>query len=398
MIGSPSWAGLARLARSRAIARPLGLAASASLLFAFALAGNTVLPQAASHDRVRVYAGAAASGEPVPVPIPAQVSAEPIPVFLMRDDRSFVRHAVATAGADGVVRIEFFRSTAAQAAGATEALLFETGPGVLWLASPDESRAELRGRIGELQDQAGQSFEAVITSEVFTREYRPRLRAVLGGAVTAAWDDARSQIAFRDLLARSEPIVRDAMRTEIGEALRPRFEQALWDMARANWSNVLGTLVGYRLDYTPLNEAVAASLRDPALRRSLLELGDGLLGTVEAQRFFERLVIETVDALVRDPKAMAVAGDLMQDPRLHAELQPLSTALVDLLGALPRHLAGLGNESDLNPLAAQIFKSLTLKRSGRLIMFMTPEHRDRILRLDPDAAIVLKALDVRGAA
>ncbi|HEV7369761.1 hypothetical protein, partial [Arenibaculum sp.] len=317
---------------------------------------------------------------------------------LMRDDRSFVRHAVAEAGDDGVVRIEFFRSTAAQAAGATEALLLEAGPGVLWLVTSDESRAELRTRIGDLQDEAGRSFEAVITSEIFTREYRPRLRAVLGDAVAAAWDDARSQIAFRDLLARSEPIVRDAVRAEIGDALRPRFEQALWDMARANWSNVFGALVGYRLDYTPFGEAVAASLRDPALRRSLMGLGDELLGTVEAQRFFERLVIGTVDALVRDPQATAVVGDLMQDPRLHAELQPLSAAVMDLLSALPRHLAGLGNESDLNPLAAQIFKSMMLKRRGRLILFVTPEDRDRILRLDPEAAIVLKALDVRGAA
>ena len=130
-------------------------------------------------------------------------------------------------------------------------------------------------------------------------------------------------------------------------------------------------------------------LRDPRLRDSLLKLGNEVLDTREARILAERLAIGIIDALLRDHRVPDVAARLFWDPRFRAEVQPLYAALVALAGAVPRHLGGLGAENSLNPLAAHVFKAMTLSGATSIIVYVTPDRRDRIERADPDAAVRL---------
>ncbi|WP_207461209.1 hypothetical protein [Azospirillum sp. SYSU D00513] len=369
---------LMMLARNGHLGRLLECAASAGFAALILAAGLSVLPRTEGDEEVRYYRTPAAADEP-------------IPVFAMRPDRSVVRNAIATPGPDGVLRMTFFDGDAAGGFGATEPLLFDAGLTVLWMTASEESQDELRARFGALQDQGARSLEQVVTSRVFTEEYRPRLRAILTGAITTAWEAPLTQSALRALMERASPMVGQAVRTDIGDVLRPRFQQALWDMAAANWTNV-GVLVGYDLDYMPLNEAVAATMRDPKLQESFGKLGAALLETPEARRLCERVVIATASALARDARLPGLAEEMVHDVRLHEQIHPASDVLMDVVRALPKHLGGLGSESNLNPLAAQVFKALALNRSGKVILFVSPQDRARILKLDPEAAVPLHAL------
>jgi hypothetical protein len=57
---------------------------------------------------------------------------------------------------------------------------------------------------------------------------------------------------------------------------------------------------------------------------------------------------------------------------------------------VPRHLGGLGEQNDLNPLAAHVFKSMTLNAQVGFVMFVTPATRARIRQIDLDAAVPLR--------
>ena len=124
-----------------------------------------------------------------------------MPVFVMRHDQSAIRNGVARVEPAGIVRVEFYQERSPEMATATEALLFQPGFAALWAAASDASQKELLQRAQAVQGQVGQTLERVIGSDAFNREYRPILRAILTDAVTAAWDDARSKVAF-DFAAR----------------------------------------------------------------------------------------------------------------------------------------------------------------------------------------------------
>jgi len=358
-----------------------GLVVSLLIVVGFVAAGWRVMPHGGPAGGVRYYA--APTGR-------LQLSATgTMPVFVMRRDQSAIRHGVASLEPGGAIRIEFYEEDLPELATASEALLLQPGFAALWAAASDGSQKELLKRAQAVQGQVGRTLEQVIGSDVFNREYRPVLRAILADAVTAAWDDDRSKAAFAGLLETADPLLRDMLRDEAGRILQSRLEHAFWEFIKTNWASPIYIITGDQIDYSPLSEAIQGVLRDPRLRDSLLQLGNRLLDTREAQLLSERLAIGIVDALLRDHRVPDIAAKMFWDARFRREVQPLYDALVALAGALPRHLGGLGNENTLNPLAAHVFKAMTLNGATSLIVFVTPDRRDRIERADPDAAIRL---------
>ena len=61
---------------------------------------------------------------------------------------------------------------------------------------------------------------------------------------------------------------------------------------------------------------------------------------------------------MRDQRVPKIVNQMFWDPQLREMVDPLMEAFTSLIGALPRHLGGLGSESSLNPLAAHIFKAM----------------------------------------
>lgn len=363
-----------------------GVVVSAAIIAGFVGAAWRVLPHAPSDDRVLFFR------EPQPASIAYTGT---VPVFVMKPDHSVVRHGTAEMGPGGRIRVDLFPSTINEYGNATEAILADPSLGILWAAATDTSQAELRRRITLVQDMAAQTIERVITSDVFTNDYRPVLRAMLTDAISSAWRDPRTQAAVQGLLANAAPALQRALNGEVREILVSRLSGAIWQMVRANWANAIGVPFGYDLDYEPAIRAMTETLADPRLQQVLLGFGRAQLETREARQLAERLVIGTVDALMRDRRVPATVSQMFWDVRLRAMLRPFTNSLFALASALPQHLGGLGSESTLNPLAAHVFKAFAVASRTPLILLVTPKDMERLRTMESDTAVMLEPIAVR---
>lgn len=320
-----------------------------------------------------------------------------MPVFVMRPDRSVVRHGVARPTSSGLLRIDFYETPLPAFERTTEALLVEPGLSVLWVTATPENRHRLRQRIGRLQDQVGLTIERVVRSEAFARTYKPRLREILSEAIVRAWREPRSQAIVERLMKRAVPAVREAMAGEAGEVLRGHLNRAIWGMLKANWSRAFDAVLGGKLDYSPINEAIVETWRDPRLRAVVRDLGTRLLEMPESRQLSERLAVSLADTLVRDARLAEVIADMTSDQRLIEEVRPLSQAFYDVAGAVPANLAGLGGQSDISPLAAHVFKSLGPAARTDLVLFVTPTHEARFAEEAADSYRALRRVHPRKA-
>src|SRR5262249_3495116 len=309
-----------------------------------------------------------------------------IPVFVMRPDHSVIRHGTAILEADGRLSVNFFSSTAGLQRQATEGLLFAPTIAVLWAVASETARGELKQRFTDVQKQATSTVEKLITSDVFTNVYRPALRAILTDAVAHAWEDTKARSAFSELLSSSDAAFRAKLSQGLETIVIARIRDAVWDMLETNWLNAFGVPLGYDLDYTPVTRALATTLLDPRLQQTLMEFGSERLGTDEARRLAERIVIGAAEKLMSDQRIPDVVTAMFWDPRLRELVRPFTDATVALGAALPRDLGGLGATAALNPLAGHVFKAVLLGQHTPLILFVTPEERARIERLAPNAA------------
>jgi hypothetical protein len=236
----------------------------------------------------------------------------------------------------------------------------------------------------------------VITSDVFTNSYRPVLRASLTEVVSRAWEDPETQAAMEELLVSSDAEFKRVLQGDLKAIVVGRINDAVWQMLEANWLNAFGMPFGYGLDYTPVLEAVTATLVDARVQKSFMAFGSERLGTEEARRLAERIAVGVADALMRDQRVPKIVNQMFWDPQLRTLLDPFMEAVTSLIGALPRNLGGLGSESSLNPLAAHVFKAMALGERTPLVLLVTPEDRDRIERLESDAATLLKPVATAG--
>ncbi|MFO1057391.1 MAG: hypothetical protein U1E53_10545 [Dongiaceae bacterium] len=352
------------------------------LLCAFVGAGWTVFPIAHGRGELRHFAAPGVAYRPDPDGT--------LPVFVLRPDGTTVRNGVARADPQGGLAVELYRHPGPEVAGASEALLFDPGVGVLWAAAPEAAHRKLIDELRAVQDEVGHTLERVMGDDVFVHDYRPAMRAILADALSQAWNDPRTRAAFDDLLDAADPVLRDLLHQEAGAVLQHRLETAFWEFLKANWTGPVDILIGNGLDYAPLHEAIAGIMRDQQLQDSLLRSVNRLIDTPQAQLLAERMAIGTIDALLRDRRIPDLASRLYLDVRLQAAVQPLSERLVDLGAALPRYLGGLGSERSLNPLAAHVFKALTLNAPTSLILLVTPAERAQIAAADPEAGVALR--------
>lgn len=368
--------------RGNGLARIAGAGISFLLIMIITYAGWTVIPQAVAIDSGEVYQEVGREGADAP---------RIIPVFVMRPDHTVIRHGAAIIEANGRLSINFFKSTASLQRQASEGLLFAPTIAVLWAVASESARGELKQRFEDVQTQATTAVERLITSDVFTNVYRPALRAILTDAVAHAWEDVKTRSAFSELLARSDTAFREKLSNGLETIVIGRIRDAVWDMLETNWLNAFGVPLGYDLDYTPVTRAVATTLMDPRLQQTLMEFGTERLGTDEARRLAERIVIGAVEKLTGDQRIPDVVTSMLWDPRLRDLVRPFTDAMVALGAALPRDLGGLGSTATLNPLAGHVFKAVLLGQHTPLILFVTPEERARIERLAPNAAKRLNA-------
>lgn len=369
-----------RLANAR-VSRLVGGLATAGLIAVLVVVWRDVAPRASAGGEVRFYS--------VDGRTPGSDGAE-LPVFVMRDGRGAIRHGVARVLADQRLRIEFYESPLPGFAAATEPLLFEPTLTAMWVAASDDSRQELMSHLGGAQDEVARTIERIVGSDVFATDYRPVLRAILGDALGTAWADDKARVALDRLLAVGSRIAQHELQGKLTALLERRVETAIWTFLAENWVYLPATPFGVELDFAPVQAVIKDAFADPELRSLLAAFGGRMLEVDETRLLAERLTIGAVDVLLRDPRLPKVAARMFADPQLRQQVKPLADALMALAAAVPRHLGGLGAENDLNPLAAHVFKAMTLNAPVGFVMFVTPATRARIQQVDREAAVPLR--------
>jgi hypothetical protein len=364
--------------------RAAGVIAALILVFAFVRAGLSIVPHVDSDAEIRRYAIPAGAD----MPLPGQV----LPVFVMRDVGGPIRHGTATLDPDGALRATFFTTPVAEAAQSTAALLFDPTLMAMWAVAPEGSREELRVRFVAVQDEVMQTLERVVGSDAFVNEYRPMLREILSDALETAWGDPRTREAFDRLAAITARLARYDLRASLEAIVMAQIQNAVWSFVETNWSWLATAPFGGELDYTPLAQAVQDTISDPRVRDTLSDFAQRTLALDETRQLAERVAIVAVDTLMRDPRVAEIGAAMYNDPRLRADVQPLTSSILAMLAAIPRHLGGLGNENDLNPLAAHVFKAMTLNERVGFVMFVTPERYREIRGIAPDVAVALTEL------
>ena len=378
---------LPRFLFTRPFGRGIGLVVSCALVAGFVHTGNVVLPRANGPEPVAYVS-----------PVPLSFKRSSLPVFVMQADRSVVRHGTAELAPGDQVLVTRFESARASQPMALEPLLFESGLPVLWAAIPPASQDELNRRIALVQEEGARAVRRVITSQAFVETYRPRLSAMLAQSLSATWEAPRTQVVFQEFLTDSDPVLRAFIAEDIKDILLDRLSATLWEMARTNWANALGLPLGYEIDYTPVIEAVTGILRDPGIRRTLLEFGSDRLASPELRQFVEHMAVSMTDGMLKDPGFPALMAEMVGDTRLRDMLRPFGDAAASLAGSLPRLLGGLGGESSLNPLAAHVFRAFALGVESPLVLYVTPEDRRRIAQFEDQAGILLEPVAGRDPA
>ncbi|WP_029007614.1 hypothetical protein [Azospirillum halopraeferens] len=369
---------LNRLARSRALA----YGASAALLVAFGAAGASVFPFATGMpENTGVYRP--------PQPVTGLLPDKGIPVYDLLGEVRTRRSGIASMDEGGYIRVARYDRTETPA-DRPEPVLLAANVRTLWVLATDADRAELRETAAEFVAAARVAIEGALASPVFAREYKPVLEDSVARAFSEAWNAPATRDAAAAVLRIGQPMFRGVVADDLRPALLERLTPAIWEAARGSAANLLEVFSrGFTLDLVPLEEAVAGALADERVRKGATDAVAALAATPQARHLAEVMATELVHRLRTDDLFTTTLGNLFGDSRFSAYLAPVGPPALQLARAAPRTLARLEEKADLNSLAADIFKSQARGLSGYVIIYMTPEQRDRIAAIDPLAPVTL---------
>ena len=311
----------------------------------------------------------------------AEPRGEAVPVFIMRQDRSTLRAGLAHPQADGRIDVMLFDPGDPTLIQGSEALLFNADLRVLWLLASDAERAELWRGLDALGRGLRDAVDAVMRSPEFD-EYRTVLKDIGRETIEAAWRDPGTKTAYDELVRSADPVLREAVGRDLKAIVLKRAEPMLWDMLSANVGTLLNVFHTQQWDFAPLEGALEAIQRDVRERGLVEKTAQRILDSWQAKAFLQTFAGNVVDAVGRDPRLKEVLGRLFTDARLGPYMAPLSRPAGELARMTPSVLFGVHPHSDLNAIAAYIFRGFITGRPGQLIIMMSAQHREQMLRLD----------------
>ena len=352
--------------------RPAAMAASVGLAILFLSAGWTALPtrNAPSTLAYRLPDGDPAAGD------------EGMPVFVLRPDHSTLRAGVARMQTGGRIDVTLYDPSDPELTQESEGLLFNADLRVMWLLATDEERAALRRGIEKLGVGLRDAIDAVLRSPEFNDEYRSVLKDVGRQAIDTAWHHPGTKAAYDELVRSAEPVLREAIGRDLRGIVMKRAEPMVWDMLSANVGSVLKLFQDQPWNLTPVEQALEGIQRDVREQGLVEKTTQRILDSWQAKAFMQTFANNAMDAAVRDPRMRDAVHRLLTDQRLGAYLTPASQPANELARLAPQILFGVHPQSDLNALAAYIFRGFITGRPGQLVILTSPRQRDQILALD----------------
>ncbi|AWK85720.1 hypothetical protein [Azospirillum thermophilum] len=362
----------------------LSAAASAGLLALFAAAGMAALPL-----RTATATWSFSPAVPMDRTLEPTVAGSGIPVLTLRPDRTTIRSGYARQEDDGRIRVTLYDPSDPLLARASEAVLFFADIRTLWMLATEAERSELRQGFDRLGAAMRQSADAILRSPEFTREYRPALQESARDAFDKAWRAPATRAAYDEMMRAAEPIVRDTAMREIRPLVMRRLDGLIWEILQANVGAVLDVFNARPWNTAPLEQALEAAMRDVREFGVLERMAGAIVETRQTKLFLQTFANGMMDALAADPRVEATVMRLVTDPRMGVHLAPVGQPVGELSRMAPRILFGVRADADLNALAAYAFHGFINGRTGPVVILMSPQQRDEMLRLDPRAPKLL---------
>lgn len=298
------------------------------------------------------------------------------------------RSGAATVRPDGALNLTRYDGHSAPK-GKEEAVLMPANVRALWVLATDQDRDALHRALNDFAVALGDAARQALTSPEFEGEYRPALAAAVRRAGTAAWSSKPVQDALDDLIKVSRPAFNRLSADTLRPVMMERLQPAVWATVKDNTARLLDVFNGFQFDFGQMERAATAALSDPRVMRAAEEAAGVVAGTPQMRTLMERYAAETAYKLSKDRDLSALLGRMMSDGRLADYLTPLGDPALALARVAPRSLAQLDEHSDLNSMAADIFKGQARGQSGHLVVFMSPAERRRLQTIDPSAAVLL---------
>lgn len=312
-----------------------------------------------------------------------------LPVLTLRADRTTIRSGYAQRDADGRIRVTLYDPYEPLLAEASEGVLFSADLRALWMLATDEERTRLRGGFTALAQSLRQSADAILHSPEFNADYRPVLQEAARNAIEAAWKSPVTRAAYDEMMRGAEPVLRDTATREIRPILLRRVDGLIWDIVQANIGTVLDVFNSRPWNTGPLEQALEAALRDIRDQGVMERMIGTIFETRQTKAFLQAFAGSTMDMLAADRRVEETLVRLVTDPRMAAYLTPMAQPANALSLMTPRILFGVRDGSDLNAMAAYTFNGLIAGRPGPVMILMSPQQRDEMLRLDNRAPKLL---------
>ncbi|PWC31251.1 hypothetical protein [Azospirillum sp. TSO35-2] len=307
---------------------------------------------------------------------------EPVPVFLMRSDRSTLRAGTAHGRPDGKIGVTLFDPADPRLIQSSEAVLLNADIRVLWLLASDEERAELWRGVQAVGRGLREAIDTVLASPEFVNDYRNDLTDIGRQAIEDAWRAPETRAAYDEFLRSAEPMLHDLIGRDLKGIVLKRVEPMIWDLIGANMGAMVDVFRSKPWDLSPIDQTIESIQREVRDRGVLEKTAQRLFESWQAKAFLQTFAGAVMDAVARDTRVRDVLGRLVTDPRLSASLTPLAKPVGELGRLAPNVLFGVHPHADLNAIAAYTFRGLLTGEGGQLIILMSAQQREAMLRLD----------------
>ena len=252
----------------------------------------------------------------------------------------------------------------------------------LWALQSDAGKAEITGRLAGLGTLLGTSLKAVLGSDAWTKDYRPRFRQIMSQAGSTALDDSAVGAVMPGALGvlgeqfevddTGQDFASEYMRIFAGYAAKEIFELAK-QLALAIFKQNLKPE-----DLERLESPFVLTFKDPEIQASLKRRLRRFTETEEAMDLAGAFAFAYVSALYREQNEHGTLSslglELFSDPRFEAELAGAEVEAMSALRDIARKLLTVDDGEALHPLAALMIRRLIWDQPGDIVLLVSAKE------------------------
>jgi hypothetical protein len=313
-----------------------------------------------------------------------------VPVFALHQDGVATLFGEAMHAADGGIQVTLYDKTDPILLSATQAISLPGDLRLLWLLASEDERRQLRDMLSAMIIGASDTAFAILQSPDFASDYRPSLVDAIQSAMLAAWQGARTQKAWTELLQACEPPLREVAVREIRPIVARRFDGVPSRLLYDNLGRFIPVFGSGQWDLDAAEQAIQASIAEVRGRGIPERALQRLFMLREVRQFLQIFLATTITQLMHDPVLPTLVARLSTDTRFRPALAHIADPAAMLARTAPRLMVSLHGSTDLNLVASHVIHTMAAGRTDRVIVLMSDAQYHEIDAIDPGVARQLR--------